>query len=337
MFDQVQIHLRADSANMLSLQDCKSNHVMKIDALFLMECCEEGQVYILKRIKSSSKVFKRAHAQKAAAAGQIKVLRWLNSINCSMIGAMQCAAQAGHLHILQWFHRNYDDCDDGRICSQAAEHGHLACLQWAHEHDYDWDDWTCSLAAKHGHLDCLKYAIENECYVQSKKYVTQGAAEGGHLHCLKYLHQQGYRLNQSTFEMAICRKHMHIARWMIKHGYTLKGNEINDVYQYGTNADFQWLLELGCKLTPEICDIAAERKDMKTLQLASAQGCHMSYEVVLSALKRKDKNMLKFAILNGADWPHTIAGRDYEKQFPNLFRWCIISQFPEHAHLYPDI
>ena len=56
------------------------------------------------------------------------------------------AAEAGHLHILQWARANGCDWDED-TCSAAAEAGHLECLKWAREHGCPWNKEKCFYVA----------------------------------------------------------------------------------------------------------------------------------------------------------------------------------------------
>jgi len=120
-------------------------------------------------------------------------------------------AQAGHVHILEYFHKQgsplafemaasitvvlgqyvSSSCGSSEVvtCDFAARAGHLDCLQYAHENGCSWGARTCTSAAVEGHLDCLKYAHEHGC--SWDKAVCSYAARSGHLSCLQYAHVNG--------------------------------------------------------------------------------------------------------------------------------------------------
>jgi len=97
---------------------------------------------------------------KAAAGGQVTVLKWLQTQN--LLGAL-----------------------DTDMCRIAASNGHLSVLKWLHENDCPWNEQACALAAWNGHLAVLKWLRENDCPWNEEAY--KHAAMNGHLPALQWL------------------------------------------------------------------------------------------------------------------------------------------------------
>ena len=63
---------------------------------------------------------------------------------------------------LRWAREN--GCDwSAEACSCAAQNGHLEILQWLRGNGCPWDAWTCHVAAYFSHLQTLRWAHENGC------------------------------------------------------------------------------------------------------------------------------------------------------------------------------
>jgi len=48
-------------------------------------------------------------------------------------------------------------------CYTAAQAGHLHIIQWARENGCEWDDETCKAAVESGHWDIARWCIDNGC------------------------------------------------------------------------------------------------------------------------------------------------------------------------------
>ena len=73
---------------------------------------------------------------------------------------LECAAEHGHLDILQWAIRHGAPWDK-LICAAAAMNGHLNVIQWARANGAPWDEHTCWNAVVHSHYDTLQWAFEH--------------------------------------------------------------------------------------------------------------------------------------------------------------------------------
>jgi len=57
------------------------------------------------------------------------------------------AAAGGQLNVLRWA-REHDCPWDWLTCFDAARGGHLAVLQWARAHGCPWHKWACNVASR---------------------------------------------------------------------------------------------------------------------------------------------------------------------------------------------
>ena len=80
-----------------------------------------------------------------------------------------CAAQNGHLELLQWVRAHQCPWDE-MTCFIAAENGHLELQKWARSNDFAWNAATSFIAALTGRLELLKWARENGCLWDEKTY-----------------------------------------------------------------------------------------------------------------------------------------------------------------------
>ena len=76
-----------------------------------------------------------------------------------------------------------------KTCACAAEGGHLEILQWAREKGCEWDKWTCTGAAQGGHLEVLQWARKNGC-VWGQKDCQKQAALMGHTKVVAWIDAQ---------------------------------------------------------------------------------------------------------------------------------------------------
>jgi len=77
------------------------------------------------------------------------------------------AAQAGHIHILDWMHnRNTPRLFSGlKVCEAAADGGQLETLKWlrAQEPPLPWTKRIFDYALNKGHVHVLEWALDNGC------------------------------------------------------------------------------------------------------------------------------------------------------------------------------
>lgn len=93
-----------------------------------------GHLWLL-QTRSHSTYFSRRAMELAAEAGHLKVVQYLHQHRhegCT-VETMNMAAQNGHLCVVQWLHSNRTEGCTARAMDMAAANGHLAVVQWLHE------------------------------------------------------------------------------------------------------------------------------------------------------------------------------------------------------------
>lgn len=118
--------------------------------------------------------------------GQLERLQWglngrYNGVEFSL--ALEYAAKAGHLHILQWGSTKRLLRTLGLLSTYAASGGHLHVLKWLAENECWFRMDTVEEAAREDHLETLKYLVE-EVQVPFDRYRVQKLARGS---CLEYM------------------------------------------------------------------------------------------------------------------------------------------------------
>jgi hypothetical protein len=93
-------------------------------------------------------------ADTAAAAGNVKMLRWLKQRGCALTSSTSYAAAArpDNIPVLQLSLESGCYCDL-RVCSAACTAGDLAQLQWLHEHGAELAPAVAVQAAAAGRAD----------------------------------------------------------------------------------------------------------------------------------------------------------------------------------------
>ncbi len=132
--------------------------------------------------------------------------------------AVNCAAQSGHLKVIQWLHAQGVTVEGGKIgpfsIVRAASNGHLDVLKYLHQ--------------------CGVSLLEKDEVGKSLIYYALFKAAGnGHLDVFKYLHQCGVSLlekdevGRSPMHYAAVGGHIHIFEWLLEKGLSLRKEDNN--------------------------------------------------------------------------------------------------------------
>jgi hypothetical protein len=124
---------------------------------------KNGDLKILKWMKTKMFSFGEWTSAYAALGGQLKILKWLikNNIQVSK-WACAYAARSGHINVLKFLRQNNCPWDES-TCEFAGENGHLEVLKWARENRCPWDKWTCICAIRNKNYEIAEWAKENGC------------------------------------------------------------------------------------------------------------------------------------------------------------------------------
>jgi hypothetical protein len=151
----------------------------------------------------------------AASQGYLGVLIWAKNFGftCDKY-VYAAAARSGHLHVIQWLHRN--KCPNGKTGKKmvvaAAEAGHLHILKWAHKNDYAFHLQEANTAAISGQLGVLKW-LRRKGFRPSQNIVHK-VVRYGQLKVLKWLFSKGYQVGGDDFDISIAHGHIHILKWI---------------------------------------------------------------------------------------------------------------------------
>ncbi len=155
----------------------------------------------------------------AAWGGHLEALQWLRENKCrwNAVEAAHHAAEAGHVHVLEWMLREASARGapaplDEKTCAFAAWGGQLATLQWLRRRGTPWKRWTCSYAAARGQLEVLQWARAEGCEWNGR--TTSRAALGGHLEVLRWCRDNGAPFSAKTCSEAARGGHAHCLRWL---------------------------------------------------------------------------------------------------------------------------
>lgn len=197
---------------------------------------------------------------------------------------------------LQWLKRN--NCPVSKyIGSIAAKYGNLDIIKWLHHNDYILESNTWINASKYGYLSILKWAHKNGYEFDKDIIVNTRSAK-----VLKWLYSIGFKAN----EMSRIQYGRHILwdidtmEWLYKNGCSITRNDVlsaTDIkslkwlYENGGKLDglcyvnaalddndemIELLYENSCPIYEELCDIFAEKGNLKMLKWAKEKGFKLS-------------------------------------------------------------
>lgn len=151
----------------------------------------------------------------AAEAGHLHIIEWVSQtkwFKMIMPYSYICngAASGGQLHILKWMRNRNWYC--GSCCMQAAGAGHLHILKWAQDNGHYIYDTYINEAARMGHLHILKWAQTQHKVFD--RFTLLMAARGGSLETFKWLHSQGIAITKKTCIVVAKAGNLNIIKWI---------------------------------------------------------------------------------------------------------------------------
>ncbi len=155
--------------------------------------------------------FSSSLSNAAAMGGHLHILQWLSKIDYGWHEFIcASAAYGGQLSLLQslrlWGYRwaHTSGC--------AAEGGHLDVLQWAVDNGCPLDCDVCTRAAKGGHIKILEWLKSRGCVLN--EYASEEAVKAGHLEVLKWLKANNIPFTYNLKHLAQCRGYKSIVEWI---------------------------------------------------------------------------------------------------------------------------
>ena len=120
--------------------------------------------------------------------GNLIAVKWMYLHHPLCKGALDFAAECGHLGIVKFLHTTRAEASTDAMNS-ASENGHLDVVKWLHENRSEGCtkgamDW----AGNTGHLEVIKWLHDNRSEGCTKG-AMDSAAGNGHLEVVKWLHE----------------------------------------------------------------------------------------------------------------------------------------------------
>ncbi|KAG3242646.1 hypothetical protein PI124_g12527 [Phytophthora idaei] len=155
----------------------------------------------------------------AAAAGHLDVVNWLhvNRTEGCTTDAMDLAALNGHLEVVQWLDAIRDEGCTTNAMDEAATSGELTIVKWLHDHRMEGcTSAAMDGAASHGFLEVVKWLHENRGEGCSSAAMN-GAAACGALDVVKWLHQHRSKSCTSlAMDEAAREGHVRVLQWLFE-------------------------------------------------------------------------------------------------------------------------
>lgn len=169
-----------------------------------------------------------------------------------------CAAECGHLHILEYIDTINNDIIERDILSVATKHGHLNIVRWVITRNNYLSNKCCRKAAKYGHVHILEWAKSNNY----NTFVGETAGYYGQVGVLQWLLDNEYQLH--TYDVAAIKmKHHNVIRWMLN---TFGSSVIDRIKTIAIDYDkkfvFQILLEYNYVPDESVFHLATEKQAM---------------------------------------------------------------------------
>jgi hypothetical protein len=194
---------------------------------FSLLAAKYGRLEMLKTIGAPTRENQRACDDLTVIAsvnGQLNILEWLYSEGLLVFNRVfDWAANAGHLHILQWILTVCPEKDIKRmndVSYNAAGHGHINILCWLQESGFQITDSACNMAAINGRMETLKWLFDHNLYVPHSTYINgdscyMEAVQSNSLETLKWLHSKNIIAYEKELILAASQTPK-IREWILK-------------------------------------------------------------------------------------------------------------------------
>ena len=162
----------------------------------------------------------------------------------------------------------------------------------------------CTAALHSGSLATVQWLFENKLHPPKSSTIwsnnTQIPARRGNLEVLKYLYEHGCAvINEATFSAAARGGHMHIIQWLLDMGCTMSPSACAAAAEAGNLELLKWLRKNGCKWDEDSCASAACGGHYQILKWLRENGCEWNSQTCFYIARRGDLGMLKWANSNG--------------------------------------
>jgi ankyrin repeat protein len=153
----------------------------------------------------------------AARSGSLELLLYLIEQGCRVDAkTIEHAALTGHLHLIEFLHRDYSRIFTTKVFVAAARCGNLDMVKFCHKHQVPCDDRVLEAAAIEGHAEILEYIHTNGLANDITSCMEIGARKGN-LELVKFLHERFNAGAGNAPVRAASRGHLEIVKYMLKH------------------------------------------------------------------------------------------------------------------------
>lgn len=268
----------------------------------------------------------------AARAGILEIVQHLPK-DCldDPIGALS-AAEAGHLHILQYLHEHGANLSSYMLEGAIDGAKGLSCVEYMHKQGVDWPPGTLFIALVAGNKECFHYALANGCtwedggedafprsdlHVEALKYALQhgyprranlmGIAAGcGAIQCLRAFHEANYPWDAGVCLQAATNGHLNCLQYLREHHCPWDGGTLLCAVQGGYLNCVQYAVTHGCTIPQISCYMAAKNGHATVLQCLHEAGAPWGgRDVCTAAAEGGHLDCLMYAHEHGAPWDHT--------------------------------
>ena len=209
-----------------------------------------------------------------ASKGHIGVLHWADYRGYDLTGVIKLSASAGHLHVLEWLEEVIPYQDEiptmVKILLLASTTGQMKVVKWALEKIPDWNQEfgdssndICNLITSMGDLSLLQLALSKGWPWQpnSAQLIPNS------LEILQYAWSLGYTPTSNAISYAIGIGNLQMVQWLGDHGIKF---DISDTYLASIRHQvhvLEWLVSGGCPIHPLVFELAAQKGDVRLLDL----------------------------------------------------------------------
>ena len=269
----------------------------------------------------------------AAAHGHLEVLRWAREQECPWSEASTArAARHGHLHIIEYVHEQYRAGEtngrepwNARTCGDAAEGGHIAILDYLRQQGCAWDADVAWRASRGGHIDLLKWCRAQQPPVPMDGRACEHAAKANNLDMLRWLRENGCEWSHTTCTAAAGQGHLKVLEYARAQLPPCSWIAATCAAASGGHLEcLQWLHEHGCPWTVGVSLAAAKSGHLEMLRWAAEHGCPVSRNVVQSAALTGQLPCLRWLrerFRRQAWWPDQKSLTSWAKEWPAILTW----------------
>jgi hypothetical protein len=205
----------------------------------------------------------------AAQAGHVHVLNWLKDKNCidAQNNCVQCAAQKGKTDAVHWFIQNGCRISLFTIAS-AVESSNIDTLEILRSAGCEWNKYIFTIAVKFAqNTDILEWLRLKECPWESAAF--HEAARREDITLLQWLTDNGCPRDEITFTVAAMSNHTtRVLEWLKINNFECSADVSLSAAMSGNVITLRWLQQNGYQYNEDKCTSALHVAMIKAKKLA---------------------------------------------------------------------